>query len=132
MFYNAGTNKTRFLKRGNENVDDKKLHYLRFSRFYWHFWANFIMHLHSMLLVCIRAIKSQGLILNSRRSYATLGTKIPVFIANLGSLLGTKWQKWWIYINISRIVKIVHSEVVFLFSESISWGFISKKFVTLR
>ena len=31
------------------------------------------------------------------------------FRANSGCLLGTKWQKWWIYKSDSRIVKIVHS-----------------------
>ena len=63
-----------------------------------------------MLQVCITAIWSQGLILNLGRSYATFGTNIPVFRANSGSLLGTKWQKWLIYKNVSRIVKIEHSE----------------------
>ena len=67
------------------------------------------MHICSMLQVCIIAIWSQGLILNSGRSYATFGTKIPVFRANLGCRLGKKWQKCWIYKNVSRIVKIVHS-----------------------
>ena len=43
-----------------------------------------------MLQVCIIAIRSQGLILNSGRSYATFGTKISVFRANSGCLLGTK------------------------------------------
>ena len=62
-----------------------------------------------MLQVCIIAIWSQGLILTSGRSYATFGTKIPVFRANSGCLLGTNMQKWWIYKNVSRIVKIVHS-----------------------
>ena len=89
------------------------LHYVRFSQCYWHFWANLVMHICFMLQVCIIAIWSQGLILNSRRSYATFGTKIPVFRANSGSLLGTKWQKWWIYKNVSRIVKIVHSALAF-------------------
>ena len=65
-----------------------------------------------MLLVCILAILSQGLILNSGRSYTTFGTKIPVFRANSGRLLGTKWQKLWIYKNVIIIVKIVHSECV--------------------
>ena len=41
------------------------------------------------------------------RSYATFGTKMPVFSANSGSILGTKWQNWWIYKNVSRFVKIV-------------------------
>ena len=53
---------------------------------------------------------SQGLILNSGRSYATFGTKIPVFRANSGCILGTIWQKRWIYKNVIRIVKIVHSD----------------------
>ena len=44
-------------------------HYVRFSWFYWHFWANIVMHIWSMLQVCIIAIWSQGLILNSGRSY---------------------------------------------------------------
>ena len=39
------------------------------------------MHICSMLDVCIVAIWSHGLILNSGRSYATFGTKIPVFRA---------------------------------------------------
>ena len=65
----------------------------------------------SMLQVCIIAIWSQGLILNSGRSYATFGTKIPVFRANSGCLLGTKWQKLWIYKSVGRIVKIIHSVV---------------------
>ena len=87
------------------------MYYVWLSRFYWHFWANLVMHICSMLQVCIIAIWSQGLILNSGRSYATFGTKIPVFRANSGCLLGTKWQKWWIYKNVSRIVKTVHSEL---------------------
>ena len=62
-----------------------------------------------MLQVCFIAIWSQGLILNSGRSYAIFGTKIPVFTANSGHLLGTKWQKWWIYKNVNKIVKIVYS-----------------------
>ena len=33
----------------------------------------------------------------------------PVCRANSEWFLGTKWQKWWIYKNVSRIVKIVHS-----------------------
>ena len=86
------------------------MHYVRFSRFYWHFMANLVMHICSMLQVRIIAIWTQGLNLNSGKSYATFGTKIPVFSANLGCLLGTKWQKWWIYENVSRIVKIIHSE----------------------
>ena len=36
------------------------------------------MHICSMLQVCIIAIWSWGLILNSGRSYATFGTKMPV------------------------------------------------------
>ena len=56
-------------------------------------------------------IWSQGLILHSGRSYATFGTKIPFFRANSECLLGTKWQKWWIYKNVSRIMKIVHSAI---------------------
>ena len=43
-------------------------HYVRFSQFYWLFWANILMHICSMLQVCIIAIWSQGLILNSGRS----------------------------------------------------------------
>ena len=44
-----------------------------------------------MLQVCIIAIWSQGPILNTgRSSYATFGTKIPVFRDNSGCLLGTK------------------------------------------
>ena len=46
-----------------------------------------------MRQVCIVAKLSQGIILNSGRSYATFGTKIPVFRANSGCLLDTKWQK---------------------------------------
>ena len=57
------------------------------------FMANLVMHICSMDQVCIIALWSQGLIFNSERSYATFGTKIPVFRANSGSLLGTKWQK---------------------------------------
>ena len=45
----------------------KRIHYVRF---YWHFWANLVIHIWSMLQVCIIAIWSQGLILNSGRSYA--------------------------------------------------------------
>ena len=90
----------------NLNKATKDLHYVRFSRFYWHFWANLVMHICSILHVCNIAIWSLGLILSS---YATFGTKTPVFRANSGCLLSTKWQKWWIYKNISRIVKIVHS-----------------------
>ena len=84
-------------------------HYVRFSQFYWHFWAFLVTHICSMLQGYIIAIWMQGLILNSGRSYATFGPKIPVFRANSGCLLGTKWQKWWIYKNVSRIVKIIHS-----------------------
>ena len=73
------------------------------------FWANLVMHIYSMLQFCIIVIWSQGLILNLGRSYTTFGTKIPVFRANSESLLGTKCQKWWIYKNVSKIVKIVHS-----------------------
>ena len=71
------------------------------------------MHLCSMIQVCVldTGIWSQGLILNSGRLYATFGTNIPVFRANSGCFLGTKWQKGWIYKNVSRIVKIVHSAV---------------------
>ena len=47
--------------------------------------------LHASFVYC--AIWSQGVILNSGRSYATFGTTIPVFRANSGCLLGTKWQK---------------------------------------
>ena len=94
------------LQRHTEN---DRSHYVPFSRFYWHFGANLVVHICSMLQVCIIAIWSQGLILNLGRSYTTFGTKIPVFRANSGCLLGTKWQKWWIYKNVSRIVKIVHS-----------------------
>ena len=75
------------------------VHYVRFSRFYWHFWANLVIHICSMLQVCIIAKWSQGLLLNLGRSYATFGTNIPVFRANSGCLLGTKWQKWWIFKN---------------------------------
>ena len=32
-----------------------------------------------------------------------------IFRGNSGCLLVTKWQKLWIYKNVSRIVKIVHS-----------------------
>ena len=32
-----------------------------------------------------------------------------VLSANSGCLLGTKWQKSWMYKNVSRIVKIVRS-----------------------
>ena len=39
----------------------------------------YIMHMCSMLQVCITAIWSQALSLNSGRSYATFGTKILVF-----------------------------------------------------
>ena len=81
-------------------------HYVHFSQFYWHFCANFEMHIWSMLQVCIIAIWYQGLILNSGKSYATFGTKIPVFRANSGCFLGTKWQKWWIYKNVTRMMKI--------------------------
>ena len=111
------------------------LHYVRFSRFYWHFLANLVMYIYSMLQVYIIAIWSQGLLLNFIRSYATFGTKIPLFRANSGCLLGTKWQKWWIYKNVSRIMKIVHSAVVpssllllplFLIS-SAAWSLIWKK-----
>ena len=42
-------------------------HYVRFSWFYWHFWTNLLMHICSMLQVCIIVIWSQGLILNSGR-----------------------------------------------------------------
>ena len=69
------------------------IHYVRFSRFYCHFWANLVMHICSMLQVRIIAIWSQGLILNSVKSYTTFGTKILVFRANSGCHLGTKWQK---------------------------------------
>ena len=48
--------------------------------------------------------------MNLGRSYKTFGTKIvPVFRANSGCLLGTKWQKCWIHKNVRSIVKIVHS-----------------------
>ena len=57
-------------------------HYVQFSQFYWHFWANLVMYICSMLQVCIIAIWSQGLILNSGRSYTTFCTKIPVYRAN--------------------------------------------------
>ena len=40
---------------------------------------------------------------------SNFGTKIPLFRANSECLLGKKWQKLWIYKNVSRIVKIVHS-----------------------
>ena len=56
----------------------------RFSRFFWHFWANLVMHICSMLQVCIIAIWSQSLILNSRRSYAIFGAKISVFRVPFG------------------------------------------------
>ena len=56
------------------------------------------MHICSMLQV-----------LNLGRSYATFGTKIPVFRSNSECLLGTKLQKYWIYKNVSRIVNIVDS-----------------------
>ena len=68
-------------------------HYVRFLWFYWHFLANLVMHICSMLQVRIIAIWSQGLILNSERSHTTFGTKIPVFRANSGCLLGTKCAK---------------------------------------
>ena len=84
----------------------RRQHYVRFSQFYWHFLANLVMHICSMFWVCILAILYQGPILNLERSYATFGTKIPVFRANSGSRLG---KKWWIYKNVSRIVKIEHS-----------------------
>ena len=71
------------------------------------------------LQVCIIAIWSQGVILNSGRSYTTFDTKIPVFIANSGRLLGTKWQKWLIYKNVSRIMKIVHSALSVWFHHQI-------------
>ena len=57
------------------------------------FGANLVMHICSMLQLCLIAIWSQGLLSNSGRSYATFGTMIPVFRANSGCLLGTKWQK---------------------------------------
>ena len=57
-------------------------HYVRFSQFYWHVLANLLMHIFFMLQVCIIAIWSQGLILNSGRSYTTFDTKIPVLRAN--------------------------------------------------
>ena len=63
-------------------------HYVRFSLFYWHFSANFVIHIRSMLQVCIIAIWSQGIILNLERSYATFGTQTPVFRANSGCRLG--------------------------------------------
>ena len=46
--------------------------------------------------------------MNSARSYTTFSTKVPVFRANSGCLLDTKWQKWWLYKNVGRILKIVH------------------------
>ena len=53
--------------------------------------------------------------INDLRSYTTFGPKIPVFRANSCCLLGTKWQKRWLYKNVSRIVQIVqivHSAVL--------------------
>ena len=47
--------------------------------------------------------------MNLGRSYVTFGTKILVFRANSECLLGTKWKKLWVYKNVSRIVKIIHS-----------------------
>ena len=44
--------------------------------------------------------------------HASFNTKIPVFTANSGYLLGTKWQKWWFYKSVRRIMKIVHSVTV--------------------
>ena len=38
------------------------LHFVQFSQFYWHFGANLVMHICSVLQVCILAIWSQGLI----------------------------------------------------------------------
>ena len=45
-------------------------HYVWFSQIYWHFSANFVMHICSMLQVCIIVIWSLGLILNSRWSFS--------------------------------------------------------------
>ena len=46
------------------------------------------MYICSMLHLCIIAILSEGLILNSGWSYVTFGSKIPVFRANIQ---GTFW-----------------------------------------
>ena len=40
-------------------------HYVRLSLFYWHFWANIVMHICSVLQVCIITISSRSLILSS-------------------------------------------------------------------
>ena len=72
-------------------------HYVRFSRLYWLFWANIVMYICPMLQVCIiHTFMVSGPNFEFRKIIATFGTKIPVFRAILGSLLGTKWQKWWI------------------------------------
>ena len=57
--------------------------------FHDHFWANLVMHIYSMLQVCIIAIWSWGLKLNSRRSYATFGTKIRYLFLEL--IQGAFW-----------------------------------------
>ena len=44
--------------------------------------------------------------------HTTFSTKIPLFRTNSGCLLGTKWQKWWIYKNVSRIMEIEHSAAI--------------------
>ena len=122
-----------FFPRSDSFCSGLPLHYVRF---YWHFLENIVMRICSMLQVCIIAIWSQDPILNSERLYSTFGTKIPVFRANSVFLLGTKW---WIYKNVSRIVKIVHSEMprsilsnntiyyIFLFMEVKKWKYNFRK-----
>ena len=70
----------------------------------------------SMLQVCIIAIWSLALILNSGRSYSTFGTKRPV----LEQIQGAFWVQngkndVGIYKNVIGIVKIVHSAGVVIF-----------------
>ena len=54
-----------------------QMHYVRFSQFYWQFWANIVMHKCSILQVCIIAIWSQGLILNLESHTQLLAPRYP-------------------------------------------------------
>ena len=83
-----------------------------------------------MLQVCIIGIWSQGLILNSETAYTTFGTKIPVFRAN--SPFGYKMAKITDFINVSRIVKIVHSDWGNIIAQQLKSTFFEKKFFTLQ
>ena len=79
-------------------------HYVRFSLLFWHFRTNLVMQICSMFQG-----QAIGFILNLWRLYTTFSAKNSVFRANSDWLLGTKWQKWWLYINVSKIVKVIHT-----------------------